>query len=118
MEDTHWLRGVPRSRAISSFKKLFGLLGYEDCDLDTKFERGTKKVAIYAKGGDVKHAAIQSPQHGGRWHSKIGGNVNILHELDELAGEFYGEVVLVMRQQRPSPESRVLREMRDVYGTL
>ena len=42
------------------------------------------------------HAARQFP--GGRWTSKLGPAEDIEHELEELAGPLYGEVVLILRR--------------------
>jgi hypothetical protein len=100
-----WLPKVTRSRAVSAFVELFEELGYEDSD--ETYERGVRKIAIYALNGYVKHAAVQPPDKKGKWHSKMGVNVNIMHTLRQLEGPEYGEVVRVMRERRPSPAKRV-----------
>src|SRR5262249_48598720 len=92
-----WLQKIPRSRSIASFVRLFEALGYKRCD-DGKYERGVRKIAIFALRGHVKHVAVQPPDKRGKWHSKMGSNVNIHHALDEIAGEQYGEVVQFMRE--------------------
>jgi hypothetical protein len=78
--------------------------------MNARFERGVRKVAIYAINGNVTHAAAQPVDKNGRWHSKIGFNVNILHDLQDLVGHRYGEVVKILRQRKPSPQQTVLRE--------
>lgn len=103
-----WLPGVPRSRAIASFVGLFSKLGYVKCK-DGEFERGVRKVAIFADSGKVQHVAVQHGDKGGKWHSKMGSNVNIYHALDQISGPQYGKVVQFMRENKPSKASRVRR---------
>ncbi len=102
----YWLPGVPRSRSVSSFVKLFTALGYVKC-ADGVFERGVRKIAIFSCGGQVKHVAVQPPGRDGKWHSKMGGNVNIMHTLAEISGDFYGSVSQFMRERKPSRAGRV-----------
>jgi hypothetical protein len=68
---------------------------------DESLEPGFEKVALFADAaGKPTHAARQLPS--GAWTSKLGIAVDIEHELHALEGEFYGEVVLILR--RPLPQ--------------
>jgi hypothetical protein len=61
-------------------------------------EPGYEKVALFALGGSVKHAARQLPD--GRWTSKMGRDIDIRHdEVDGVSGPFYGDVVLYLRRR-------------------
>jgi hypothetical protein len=90
---------------VSSFVKLFRALGYEESH--KAFERGVRKVAIYARDDYVLHTAVQPPDMNGLWHSKIGSNVNLFHTLEQLAGDAYGRPVKFMRERKPSRAKRV-----------
>lgn len=72
---------------------------YSNCD-DGTFERGRKRVAIYALDNVVMHIAMQPGNRGGIWMSKMGYNVDMEHELDAIEGPLYGRVVKFMRQDR------------------
>jgi hypothetical protein len=55
------------------------------------------KVAIYASGGELTHAARQLPD--GQWTSKLGDLEDIEHDtLEALKCEEYGKPVLIMRK--------------------
>jgi hypothetical protein len=65
---------VPREVTVSAFVQLYSTLGYTACQ-DGSLELGFEKVAIYALGKVVKHAARQLPN--GKWTSKLGGDVDL-----------------------------------------
>ena len=65
-------------------------LGYEDC-VDSSWEPGFEKVALYGSTQFYTHAARQL--HGGKWTSKLGRDVDIEHDgPDDVAGGLYGEI--------------------------
>ena len=81
---------------------MFESFGYEACP-DNSSEEGLEKIAIYAVGDRVKHAARQLID--GQWTSKLGTDVDITHsslaELEDTEfNAFYGKVVLIMKRQR------------------
>jgi len=86
----HW-----RVESVDSFREAFATLGYVVCNSE-QLEDGYEKVAIFALAGLPKHAARQLV--GGRWVSKLGSSEDIEHALHDLAGDVYGEVVVVMRR--------------------
>ena len=80
---------------IECFIKAFNQLGYIICD-DPKHEPGCEKVAIYVKENKPKHMARQLTN--GKWTSKCGKSVDIVHILDSLEGEIYGKVEMFMKR--------------------
>ena len=98
-EDGYWPAGVERVTTLESFVKAYATLGYRPCDSDELVE-GYEKVAIYAKGDRVTHAARQLGS--GRWSSKLGSSVDIEHTLEGLEGSLYGGVVRIL--SRPASE--------------
>jgi hypothetical protein len=95
---TFWPRGVPMEDTEGAFIQAFGTLGYSPCVTSTQ-ENGQEKVALYATGNRITHAARQLPN--GRWTSKIGKNVDIEHELSDLEGPCYGKVLSFLSRTIP-----------------
>jgi hypothetical protein len=88
---TYWPHGIPGAETVAAFLKVFRLVGYRPC-ANGDLEEGVEKVAIYALGGLVKHAARQLPD--GQWTSKLGGGLDITHAtVGELEAGTYGTVV-------------------------
>ncbi|MEE8428781.1 MAG: hypothetical protein V3S33_04700, partial [Gammaproteobacteria bacterium] len=78
------------------------ILGYEPCQ-DSNPEPSYEKVVIYALRGVVKHMARLL--HNNKWTSKMGDNVDIEHELDDLTSNYasgYGEAIQILK--RPKQE--------------
>jgi hypothetical protein len=92
---TKWPSGLPRNLDINTFMTLFGTYGYRSC-ISGDIENGFQKIAIYAKNQQVTHASRQLPD--GRWTSKLGGYVDISHDVTGLNGPLYGSIVLFMRR--------------------
>jgi hypothetical protein len=93
--DTYWPPGRPRKSTIAEFACVFSSEGYQRCDNGSP-EKGYQKIALYAKGDSPEHAARQETD--GRWKSKCGGNVDIVHRLEDLEGPCYGKVVQFFRR--------------------
>lgn len=93
--DMYWPPGCPEESTLSAFKATFASLRYEVCD-DGNIESGYEKIVLYAKGNEPKHAARQLKD--GRWWSKCGKNVDIVHKLEELEGPCYGNVAMFFRR--------------------
>ncbi len=94
-EDAYWPPGVPREETLEAFVELFRALGYETCD-DDAVEPSFEKVAIFASDRGPEHAARQ---RGGVWTSKIGFLEDIVHTVEALQGESYGQVVRFMKRR-------------------
>lgn len=95
----YWPPGAPRLRTVDAFRQAFALLGYEVCDSADR-EAGFQKVAVYADDKGVpQHAARQLSD--ARWTSKLGQGEDIEHGLEDLAGAFYGSVVLILKRAAP-----------------
>lgn len=93
----YWPPGVPRALRLPAFQRAFESLGYRLAS-NAEFEDGVEKVAIFAKGAEPTHAALQL--NTGRWSSKLGRIEDISHALSALEGHLYGDVAFVMKRQR------------------
>lgn len=92
----HWPEGVRESLSVQTFEEAYGTKGYEVCD-SWEAEAGYEKVAIYAEGGEVRHAARQLDD--GSWTSKLGRFLDIVHvSAGDIGGDEYGEPVAVLRR--------------------
>lgn len=98
-----WPLPYPPVDTVDSLVEGFGTLGYVRCD-SGELEGGMEKVAIYAKEGRPKHAALQ--RLNGRWTSKLGAGVDVEHEVDGLDCESYGEIVRFLKRPRALTASR------------
>jgi hypothetical protein len=90
-----WPAAVQRAETVAAFIEAFETLGFVTCSTDS-VETGFEKVAIYALAGSPKHAARQLAN--GRWTSKLGELEDIEHALDSLEGDWYGQVVQILRR--------------------
>jgi hypothetical protein len=98
----YWPAGVPCAELLSAFRDAFSTMGYVECDHEDR-EDGMEKVAIFADPrGTPLHMARQLAS--GRWTSKLGALEDIEHDLRDLEGEQYGQIVLIMK--RPFPPER------------
>lgn len=95
----YWPPTIPEDTSIETFTSLFEALGYSVC-LEAEFEEGYEKVAIYALGGEVQHAARQLQN--GKWTSKLGQDIDIEHTLAGLEGGLYGDVVKILKRKLKS----------------
>lgn len=98
--DYHWPDEVPRTDTLDAFIQAYGTLGYV-IGAEATIEIGTEKVALYALNGKPKHAALQLVS--GSWKSKIGGSIDIEHELSDLEGPLYGTVAAILWRRRSAP---------------
>jgi hypothetical protein len=94
--DAYWPAGIARVRTLEVFREVFESLGYSLCPGEA-LEAGFEKIALFADvGGLPTHAARQLAN--GRWTSKLGKAEDIEHNLNDLEGDLYGKVVLVMKR--------------------
>lgn len=100
-----WPDGIPTTSSFENFIAAFALLGYEPCE-NADFEENVEKVAIYGReDGKTEHMAVQvtSGDHAGKWASKLGGDVDIVHStLEGLAGRKYGQPRWYMKRPKPN----------------
>lgn len=83
---------------LQVFQTAFATLGYVPCS-SPALEDGYEKVALYGKAGEITHAAIQLPS--GYWSSKLGDHADVEHDLEQIAGALYGNVVAYLRRPKP-----------------
>jgi hypothetical protein len=91
----YWPPDCERKATVESLLSALKTKGFTECT-GGAFECGVEKVAIYAKGGVAgvaTHVALQFASRNGKWRSKIGLNVDIEHDLDQLNGPVYGAPV-------------------------
>ena len=89
-------KGQDLPPTLEVFSVAFATRGYVEC-ADPVQEPGYRKVALYAKGPEITHAARQLQS--GYWTSKLGPQVDVEHELHQLEGEHYGRVLTFFRRQ-------------------
>ena len=84
--------------AVFAIEALFSQRGFERCD-SPELEPGVEKIAVFGddKFGEAKHVARQCAS--GKWASKMGDHGDIEHDLEVVAGSFFGTVQLIMRKQ-------------------
>lgn len=98
------LADPPETATEEHFILRFSELGYKPCGLDSSFQFGYQKVAIYANNMGVTHMARQQIAGTG-WLSKAGRMGDILHpKLEDMEGEMsveafeYGKVSLILKR--------------------
>lgn len=92
----YWPPGVPNADTLISWTKIFEIHGYEETD-NQGLEPEYEKIAIYARSDSPEHVARQKAS--GIWTSKMGKGIDIEHTLEGLEGDFYGNVVKIMRRK-------------------
>jgi hypothetical protein len=95
--ENYWPPNCPREESLGAFECAFSTKGYQRCD-SGELETGLEKIALYAKDGTPTHAARQLPS--GLWSSKLGGDVDITHDLSGLCGVEYGDVIAYFSRSR------------------
>lgn len=94
-----WPKGITRTVEINSFIELFASIGYKECSTGD-FYKGVEKIAIYVDSDGIPtHAARQL--NNGLWTSKLGGQIDISHTIEGMAGGFYGDVRVFMERSVP-----------------
>lgn len=93
-----WPPHLPRIKHLSSFIDLYSSIGYQVCpngDLELPIE----KIAIFGNSvNDPTHAAKQLTT--GAWSSKLGGNHDVSHSIQNISGGIYGHVLTYMCRPR------------------
>ena len=89
--DGYWPPNCLREESIAAFVRAFETRGYRPCN-NGSVEPDYQKIVLYAKDGRPEHTAKQ--QDSGRWRSKLGVDADIEHEVLDLEGPLYGEVVM------------------------
>jgi len=94
----YWPANIRDDDSLEAFIEAFATLGYEPCT-EAHQESGYEKLAIYVFSGGVKHMARLLDN--GKWTSKLGIDVDIEHELEDLTSNHqngYGEAVQILRR--------------------
>ena len=100
----YWPPWASETNRTESLKEAFSGLGYEQCDTSDT-EVGYQRIALYEVNGEMKHAAVQTPD--GRWRSKMGQGPVIEHDTPEsLSCGSYGGPTAFMRRAMEYTEHR------------
>jgi len=91
----YWPPGAERTESVAACRQAFESRGFEACQ-SSDLEPGFVKVAIYAQGYELTHAARQLPS--GTWTSKLGllediGRVHPLHLGEDASASQAGKAV-------------------------
>ena len=92
----YWPPDIPRKYTLAAYESVYKMLGYVECNHDESYESGFQKVALFAKSNQPKHASKQIDSE--RWSSKLGGKVDIEHQLHGLEGSDYGTIASIMKK--------------------
>jgi len=100
----YWPDGVPEKVDLDSFIACYKSIGYQDCFMDSNFEPGYEKIAIFVGPfGYPTHAAKQSSDGNGLWKSKLGAYKDIEHTIVGISGIFhkesYGNVAAILKRK-------------------
>ncbi|OFX20735.1 MAG: hypothetical protein A2033_03345 [Bacteroidetes bacterium GWA2_31_9] len=100
----YWPDEITATEDLNSFIACFKLLGYAKCEMNSDFEPGYEKVAIYIDpDGKPTHAAKQFADGNGLWKSKLGSYKDIEHTLDGLSGwssyGSYGHIAIILKRK-------------------
>jgi hypothetical protein len=91
----HWPVDAKGLSDLEAFTALLSTWGWRTSS-DRVVQFGLKKLALYALNGQPKHMARQLAS--GVWTSKLGDNIDIAHQLEELEGPCYGRVLHVFEK--------------------
>lgn len=79
---------------VSDFDNFYRDKGYVicgDCIDDCKPEKNMRKIALFCKYKIPQHASKETADNNW-WESKLGGDIRIIHRLEQLEGQEYGHI--------------------------
>ena len=80
---------------MTAFEELFLAEGWQETT-ERGPEDGFEKIALYTLNGIPTHACRLLDS--GMWTSKLGLNIDLSHEVDELEGPEYGQIAKIYRK--------------------
>lgn len=92
----YWPLADPQTLTLQAFAAGLATLGYVPAD--DAYEEGFDRIALYALGQEVTHAARQLD--GQWWQSKLGPDEDIKHTLLGLEGPKYGTVIAYFKKSK------------------
>jgi hypothetical protein len=95
--DTFWPKSAPLEESLTAFRETYCSLGFEEASHVAR-EAGIEKIAIFARGNEPTHASRQTET--GLWVSKLGRNCEILHVLNDLEGDLFGEPNVILHRKK------------------
>lgn len=111
----YWPQGLLRAQTVAAYTGAFKTRGFEPCANGT-LETGFDKIVLYMQGGIPCHAAkqISAGEHAGFWLSKLGENIDIIHEKPEsLSGHGYGVPTYYFKRDRAAIEALKAQKLTD-----
>ena len=103
-EGRFWPVGYDRNDSVEAIERFFVKCLRFRRATDGRFVSGFHKIAVFSLAGSPTHACRQTPARSGWWKSKLGDNVDIIHDLGAISGPLYGEPTLFL--ERPAGEYR------------
>jgi hypothetical protein len=92
-----WPESAPFEDSLNAFRETYCSLGFEEASHIAR-EAGIEKIAIFARSNKPTHASRQTET--GLWVSKLGSNCEILHVLNDLEGDLFGEPNVILRRKK------------------
>jgi hypothetical protein len=92
---TFWPVHTQNMQALECFINWFAIDGWEETP-ERSYEQGYTKIALYTLNKQPTHASRLLPS--GKWTSKLGGNIDLSHEIDDLDGPSYGSVYKIYKK--------------------
>lgn len=92
-----WPKSAPALESITCFRETYCSLGFEEASHVAR-EAGIEKIDIFARKNKPTHASYQIDT--GLWASKLGKVHEILHALNDLAGDAFGEPKVILRRKK------------------
>lgn len=93
----YWPTAYTGRTVQEAFEDLLAAGGWEPTGTQT-FESGFKRIAIYSKLQDGQPTHVARQLLSGLWSSKLGQDMDLTHDLQDLAGPTYGTMISVFRK--------------------
>lgn len=96
----YWPSGIKQNPSVEAYIQLFDLHGYFlDSTDNAEFDPEYEKLAMYVhEFNEFGHVARQLET--GLWTSKLGTSHDIEHELEDLKGRCFGNIIKILKRKR------------------
>ena len=108
----YWPPDAKREETKEAFMQAFRTLGFIVCK-NGELKMGIEKIALFGTGA----AGSEKPTHAarqlecGKWTSKLGSSVDIIHaDVEDVSGPLYGKVICYMSRVRARYRTRLERK--------
>jgi hypothetical protein len=95
-------RWYPNEDPLVVMDRFYASLGMtRGASLDVPIDKEFTVVALYGDAKGPQHAALRDAADPDWWESKLGDMWRVMHQLAQLEGGFYGDVVAIYSRRRP-----------------